>query len=338
MTGYIRLFLATLVLLSHTGVRIYGYNEGVFAVVVFYILAGHVTQRLVNKLVLTYPSRAQIFYYYIFDRILRIFPTYIIVSLLTILFLLASKYGDPYFNITNLILNFTIIPLNYYMFILHKIEVLRELHWWLIPPAWSLGAEVQAYILLAALLLMNNRFILILSFVLSTIIYFIANLGIIHSDYYGYRLLPGVFFFFLSGAIVEKLESSVVNKSKYPETHILGATYFLALVWLVVNFFFLKFRGAYTLETLLGYLIGIPLLIFLIKIKTKHQTVGNYISGLLSYSLFLIHYPVIWFFSFFQVPPNPLLILGVSMLLSFLLLPVDALLFTFRKKLFNFRS
>lgn len=46
MTGYIRFFLAFLVLISHLGIRFKGMNEGVFAVVIFYILAGHVVTKL----------------------------------------------------------------------------------------------------------------------------------------------------------------------------------------------------------------------------------------------------------------------------------------------------
>ena len=43
MFGYIRFILAYFVLLSHVGIGLAGKNIGVFAVVIFYILAGLVT-------------------------------------------------------------------------------------------------------------------------------------------------------------------------------------------------------------------------------------------------------------------------------------------------------
>ena len=48
MFGYIRFALAFLVMLSHIGVRVYGLNPGVMAVVIFYILAGYVVSHLFN--------------------------------------------------------------------------------------------------------------------------------------------------------------------------------------------------------------------------------------------------------------------------------------------------
>lgn len=76
MTGYIRFFLAFLVLISHLGIRFKGMNEGVFAVVIFYILAGHVVTKLFLEKIKSNDiiKRLKIFY---IERFLRIFPRYV---------------------------------------------------------------------------------------------------------------------------------------------------------------------------------------------------------------------------------------------------------------------
>ena len=69
----------------------------------------------------------------------------------------------------------------------------------LIPPAWSLGAEVQFYLLAPFLLIWPKR--LLLAGLLSLGVYLTALSGFINSDWYGYRLLPGVLMFFLLSLI-----------------------------------------------------------------------------------------------------------------------------------------
>jgi len=49
MFGYIRFLLAYFVLLSHLNVKFLGHNIGVFAVIIFYILAGLVTAKIFIK-------------------------------------------------------------------------------------------------------------------------------------------------------------------------------------------------------------------------------------------------------------------------------------------------
>ncbi len=152
MFGYLRFILSILVMLSHLGVRFYGLNIGVVAVVIFYILAGYVVANLYLNI---FQKKSKIYNpkfsftsykFFLLNRINRIFPLYIFIALLTTIFLLVSGYGNPHFTLFNIFTNVTIIPLNFYMWIDNSI--LTEPKWWLIPPAWSLGTELQAYILL----------------------------------------------------------------------------------------------------------------------------------------------------------------------------------------------
>ena len=271
-------------------------NEGVSAVIVFYILAGHVIEKLFGKKLKANLGRLKTFYV---ERFLRIFPLYLYVALLTILFLALTNYGYPVFNITNITLNLLIIPLNYYMYIEKEILVLTGLKppWWLIPPAWSLGLELQAYILLPFLI--KFRKLAFLVFITSLIVYSLANLGIIHSDYWGYRLLPGVIFTFITGVYIERLVSKTIKRY---ELILLIFTYFFALFWFVY-FVLLKHKyGAYTRETLIGILLGVPAVLIFRVLSKKIRLPANQFFADLSYGIFLSHFLSIWILNYLEVP------------------------------------
>ena len=213
MFGYLRFILSFLVLLSHVDVRFYGLNPGVFAVVIFYILAGYVVAHLWEDIIPNGPndqdSKDRLYRFYK-DRALRILPLYIYAAFLTILFLLITGYANPQFSIIKLVNNFLIIPLNYFMFIDNTILTTTP-DGWLIPPAWSLGTELQAYILLPFIFLFKKLKIVLVIF--SFCIYLTANLSIINPDYFGYRLIVGVFFIFVAGIAIQLIQNSKTSNT-----------------------------------------------------------------------------------------------------------------------------
>lgn len=199
MFGYLRFFLAYLVLLSHIHIKFYSLNAGVFAVVMFYILAGYVVSNLYLNILSNTKHKTLEFYK---DRLKRIYPLYLYTLTLTIIFLLLTNYANPKYTLLNIFSNFTIIPLNYYMYLDNT--VLQNPSWWLIPPAWSLGTELQAYILLSIVLIFRKlKYIFA---ILTIIIYTLANFNYLHPDHFGYRFIIGVFFIFLIGSSIQKIK------------------------------------------------------------------------------------------------------------------------------------
>ena len=285
MIGYIRLFLALAVLVSHVDVRIYGLNPGVTAVVVFYMLAGVVVTHLWHSIIPAGPDKLWRFYK---DRLMRIAPLYLYATVLTLCFLLSTDYGSPQYAPLALLNNLLIIPLNYYMYI--DSSVMSVPAWNLIPQAWSLGAELQAYLLLP-LALVCPRLRLLL-FGLSLTVYIAANLTYINADYYGYRLLPGVFFVFLIGSYLRESQSGS-GKLITPVLLFAG----LALVYLIFAWRGL-FPAAYMKETLIGMLVGIPVISF--AYLSKQQWHWNRFMGSLSYGVFLTHFLVIWALDYWE--------------------------------------
>ena len=289
MFGYLRFILALLVVISHLNIRFYTLNTGVIAVVVFYILAGFVVSHIYTDIIPHGKTKIITFYK---DRILRIFPLYLYIIMLTILFLLVTSFGASHFTPFNIVTNLTIIPLNYYMIIDNTI--LTDPNWWLIPPAWSLGTELQAYLLLPfALIFRRVKFFLAL---FSFIIYSIANFSIINPDYFGYRLVVGVFFIFLLGVSIQKVSS---------KTHTAFDKPFILAVWstillFVPLFIYLDtFSPTYTKETFIGLLFGVPLVYTIAHSSIKLPF--NRVMGSLSYGLFLSHFLAIWLVEYFNI-------------------------------------
>lgn len=282
MFGYLRFFLAFLVMISHIGIRVYGLNPGVIAVVVFYLLAGFVVSHLFHDILPR--GRYELFYFYR-DRILRIFPLYLYVILLTLFFLLFTSFGEPNFTFKKMLYNLTIIPLNYYMYI--DSTILTNPHWCLIPPAWSLGTELQAYILLS-LVFLYKRVGILLSLV-TFAVYIIANLSILQPDYFGYRFIIGVFFIFYTGSCIHKIvKNSAIRYERLFPLFIL----FAILIASVIFSYYHIFSPTYTKETFIGLVIGIPIVYLLSKTKIKLPL--NHYLGSLSYGLFLSHFLSIW--------------------------------------------
>ncbi len=289
MLGYVRLLLALAVLFSHVDIRVYGLNPGVIAVVIFYMLAGVVVTHLWHHVI---PAGSGKLWHFYQDRLKRIAPLYMYAALLALLFLLLTDYGSPQYSPLALLNNFLIIPLNYYMYI--DSLVMSAPAWNLIPQAWSLGAELQAYLLLPlALAYPRVRGVL---FVLSFAVYIAANLTYLNADHYGYRLLPGVFFIFLMGSYLKESQGS----------EWWFVTPLLLFVLMATAYLVFSVRGlfpaAYMKETLIGMLIGIPLISYAYRSRVKWPF--NRLMGSLSYGVFLTHFLVIWVLDYLNLAPN----------------------------------
>ena len=149
MFGYLRLFLALLVVSSHLNGVIFKFvDQGRAAVFAFYILAGIVTSKLYFEI---FDKNIKAF---LKDRFLRIFPmawTWLIIAIIAIYIVYPENI---IFSIPKAIYHFAIIPLSYFYFL--DVQTLREPAAlgmnFILPPYFSLGVELQTYVTLALLL------------------------------------------------------------------------------------------------------------------------------------------------------------------------------------------
>lgn len=139
--GTYRFILAILVILSHTGLPLWGYNQGVVAVVSFLLISGYTMQILMDK----YYGKGNKYIEFYIDRILRIFPQMVLWNTLTLLlflffpqcFAITTWMSDV--SILKLIENYLVLPLGYFM-------VFDLNSSFLVPQAWTLGLELTFYL------------------------------------------------------------------------------------------------------------------------------------------------------------------------------------------------
>ena len=298
MFGTLRLLLALLVAISHVG---YDRSWGVTAVVVFYLISGFVMTGLVRKY---YLGGAAALHFYI-DRAARIYPQYLFFLCLTALLLavsgIESGYVSGQVNAKSVLYNLTIVPLNFFMF--NGIDKVT-----LLPPAWSLGTEVQFYMILPFILINGwTRCFL----ALSLIIFSFASFQIINIDWYGYRLLPGVLFIFLTGSLLYDYSSG----DKTLGRSILGLCLYMSALFLAVA----VIRGAglpANKEVFIGFLLGATVVLYLSSFKRKllDEVMGN-----ISYGVFLSHCLVLFFaqrYGLFDPKASPVMYLSSAIVLG----------------------
>jgi peptidoglycan/LPS O-acetylase OafA/YrhL len=278
MLGTFRLILALLVALSHAGVNVAGLNPGVVAVVCFYLISGYVMTGLLR----THYSTAQRIPHFYLDRALRIFPQYLAIAAITLTwFFISGRHTlflqhEPQWS--DLASNLIVVPLNYFMF--NGAD-----HFTLVPPAWSLGAEIQFYLVIPILLLLRAR---ALAFAVGAVVFGLASWGILNTDTFGYRLLPGVLVFFLLGSALYDARRLQSRARGIVAGGIAGAV----LLWIVLSRLG-HLQLLYNRETLLGIVIGLPALYLLGRLR--QHPVDN-LLGDLSYGVFLNHFLMQWAF------------------------------------------
>ena len=271
--GTYRLILALFVVLSHTDITVMGFNPGVVAVVSFFLLSGFVMTRLIDQ---HYASSSRVLDFYI-DRAGRLFPQFFFYLFATLMLVVTVYIPSPFLagcTPGKWMLNTLLLPLGYSKYFGLK-QCLA------IPPAWSLGLELTFYLVFPFLIL--NPRAMIWSTVGSCLIFGCAYIGIINTDLFGYRLLPGTLFIFIVGFALARL---AIWRFLPPLVWLVAAALFVTL------FFFPRLLHLhYSKEVLLGILLGVPIVAVLSR--RRYSSLDDML-GNLSYGVFLNHFFLIW--------------------------------------------
>lgn len=274
MLGTYRLLLACLVLISHCGLVIQKMNPGVVAVISFFLISGYVVTGVYEK---KCHSKAG----FIVDRVLRIYPLFFVFLSLTLILLNLFPCKDTFLgyfitkpSLWATLLNYLLIPLDFYRF--NASEGFQ-----LIPPAWSLGLEMTFYLVFPFLTLKKVK---VTALFLSLAFFCLAAFGVLETDLYGYRLLPGTLFLFLTGSLYYEDPESFLKRI-LPVLVVL-----IVVLWgALLKFKFLDVP--FNREILVGYGFAIIALVSLTRLQRQKW---DEILGALSYGVFLSHTLVIW--------------------------------------------
>lgn len=266
--GTYRLLLALSVMLSHLDVTVLGHNPGVTAVVAFYVISGYVMTALIGKHYAT-PGRIPVFY---LDRALRLYPQLLLYMVLTIAIILIIHPRHVHLqdlSLTKLLLNLLIVPVNFY-----------QLDWGglstcvLLP--WSLGLEVTFYLAVPFILQFNLR---LAACALSVGVFILAYFGVLNTDLFGYRLLPGTLFLFLVGSLLFRRDTPA-------DTRMLMGVIALTVAGFAGLILRPALQAPFNTEVIAGLLISIPAVAWL----SRHQFGAiDDLLGNISYGVFLNH-------------------------------------------------
>lgn len=282
MFGTLRLVLAVMVALSHAGLSVQGYHLGVPAVVVFFLLSGYVVAGM-----LAHPPPLWHFYA---ERALRLLPPYYGALALGVVCWWAGVSSDflqaghqPLLWAAAL----SIVPLNYAT-LWPVLDTFTP-----VPPAWSLGLELQFYGLAPWLLARQGR--IHAAILITVAVGGAAQLGLLPSDAWGYRLLAGNLYIFLSGAMLWRMHHSPGE----------GRAHIVAL-WLVVLGVGLgagwlgRWGQPFVLEVTVGYVLGVPIIAALGALPRR---AWDDRCADLAYPVFLLHFAVLWTLEALGHPP-----------------------------------
>ena len=306
--GTLRFILALLVMLSHTGLTVGGLNPGVASVVVFYAISGYVMSALVAKH-FSQPGQARYFY---IDRLARIYPQYLFYAAAAAVWFFTIGHATPFLQhsptATDWVNNLLIVPLNFFMF-----NAADQFS--LVPPAWSLGAEVLFYAL-APWLWRYWRFAMLLA-ACSLGVQALAWHQVLPTDAWGYRLLPGVLWIFAVGMALQRYQQSHPAWVRYA---VWGVPLFSTCMLLMLGT-----SGAlqtpYNREVLLGFAVALPSIHFLTQGGVPKAWYGwDQRLGDWSYGLFLNHFFCMWVLDLAtpQTPSQWLTLIACSVILSVL--------------------
>ena len=311
--GSIRLLLAISVLLLHGDfVR---FEVAQIAVLTFFYISGFLMERSFTR----YSSWQR----FVFNRLLRLLPSLLLVSLATWLIIVNSSeefrrsFGYIYLREATSYGPETPPPLT----ALATFEFDERLPYMgfqgeLVPQSWSIGNEIVYYLTIPLLALLGLRWLILLTSL--SVAFFLGQL-IVRGDEFDYAIytnLLSTYSFFIIGYLVSHLV-----KRDFQVPKVLQQISALLAPALIVASYFLKLSESLSPLIVNCYVITLSTLItlgFLVRVKGSNSEVEPAISrlfGSLSYPLYVSHMIVIGYLNHYSLL-SPALLIATAFLLA----------------------
>lgn len=301
----LRAIAVTAVIIYHAQVKIFDhqlFKGGFIGVDIFFVISGYlITSIILNELFLTNSFSFKFFYE---RRIRRILPVLFVVMIVSLPFGWIYLFPTSLLDFSKSILYSIGFSSNYFFY--DTGQEYGALSGFFKPflHTWSLSVEEQYYILFPLIALIIFRYIrkylvhiLIIGFITSLIL---ADWTSKNDHSMSFYLVHTRMWELLVGSLLAYFEIKIGRKNKYKILNLTLPFFGLVLIGYSLLFFYdgIHHPSYYTLLPI----IGVSLIIwfsnkneFITKILTTKLFVG---IGLISYSLYLWHYPV---FSFIKI-------------------------------------
>ncbi len=342
----LRAIAVSAVILYHSKISIFGYSlsGGFIGVDIFFVISGYLITSIILNEVVTYGSFS--FKYFYERRIRRILPILLLVISLSLAFAWLYLLPNDFVNFSKSILYSLGFSSNFYF---HFAGQEYDAESGLFIPllhTWSLSVEEQFYILFPIFLIITFKFfrkyliqVIVFSFILS---FGLADLSSRNNPSVSFYFIHTRMWELLAGSILAYFEVTLGHRSKNQNLNLILPTVGIFLI--IYSILFFSHKIIHPSFNTLFPIIGVCLIIwfsnkdeFVTKILSTKIFVG---IGLISYSLYLWHYPVFafaritYFFqdNFIKELSSGLLILFLSVS-SFYLIEKP-----FRNKKYQFRK
>jgi len=328
------------VILYHAQITIFGhqlFKGGFIGVDIFFVISGYlITSIILKELEITGSFSFKYFYE---SRIRRILPALIFVMLVSILFAWMYLLPSSFIDFSKSILYSLGLSSNYYFW--YSGHQYGAESGFLKPflHTWSLSVEEQFYILFPTVLLITFKYFrkylihfLILGFSISLVLAVWSSKNYASASFY---FLPTRMWELLAGSILAYFEITDEGlRFKYKILNLILPSVGLFLI--TYSFFFLNDKifhpSFYTLFPIIG-------VCFIIWFSNKNELITKILStklfvgiGLISYSLYLWHYPI---FAFDRVTSFTQGSLFNKLFLGIIIVPVSILSYYFIERPFR---
>jgi peptidoglycan/LPS O-acetylase OafA/YrhL len=289
------------VILYHAQIIIFGYQPfkgGFIGVDIFFVISGYlITIIILKELVMTGYFSFKHFYE---RRVRRILPALLFVIFASLPFAYIYLLPNSIADFSKSILYSLTFSSNYHFYHTAQEYALAGLKNPFLH-TWSLSLEIQYYILFSVVLLITFKYfrkylinILIIGFIISL---GLAEYNIRNYPFANFYFLHTRMWEFLAGSILAYFEITLGHRSKIQTLNLIFPFIGLVLIGHSIMFIDLTYHPSfYTLSSIIGVCL-------IIWFSDKNEHVTKILStklfvniGLISYSLYLWHYPIFSFF------------------------------------------
>ena len=305
--GIIRVILALSVVLNHLPTH-YNMIGGQSAVQLFYIISGFLISYILAE-----DGRYKTLRFFYVSRFLRLYPIYILVACLTLIFYIF--FNPSFFELYNSIpmaakyllatTNLVLFGQDQVMFMAVRDEAIiyavnfrdTDYNLWtglLVPQAWTLGVEISFY-LIAPFIIRSKYTIAIIILLSLAVRIYLDEIGIGDQDPWSYRFFPKELLWFLLGAVSHQILAPAY-RFFLSNDNLQRLSFYCTwgMIFFILFYRFLPVEIANRQILFVSFTFFVPLFFLYQKSRRIDKNIGE-----LSYPIYIIHLLVIKIFELF---------------------------------------